>query len=138
MSDLPEDPYIPLARLIDLLHAPDFLWSCPGLGATELKYMEVRIDTRDLGCFVRDRHGKHVDLADLEKRLSTNHIAEMFRGMNENEVLSLQPAGAAEKLRQMSSAVWRLLHGNPEDKAAAIEELATLVEPATPATDAIN
>lgn len=108
---LPASDWVPLRRVLGLLHHPNFFWSCPGLGVTELKYMELRIDTRDCGCLVKDRNGRQLkpeQLEELEQNLAS--FKGMFNHMNENQEMALLPAEALTALQQVCSAVWTALN----------------------------
>lgn len=102
---------IPLRRVINLLHHPNFMWTCPGLGVTKLKYMELRVDTRDCACLVKDRDGRAVtpqQLEELERTLS--NFNGTFASMNDNPELALLPANTLNVLQRVSAAAWALLN----------------------------
>lgn len=77
--------WLPLAEIIDIIHHPNFYWGSMG-GFTDCKYIELRIDTRDNCCVVRDRNHKLVDVAKLKAALDKPIMA----GMNSNPQLSLK------------------------------------------------
>lgn len=122
---LPDSNWVPLRRVVDLLHHPNFFWSCPGLGVTELKYMDLHIDTRDCACLVKDRNGRQLkpdQLAELEQTLAS--FKGMFTSMNENREMALLPAEALTALQQVCSAVWTAL--NDPGTVVAAEMRSTL------------
>lgn len=68
--------WVPLLDLVKILHHPNFYWGSMG-GFTNCKYLEIRIDTRDCKCLVRDRDGKPVDLLELAAACEKPVMAEM-------------------------------------------------------------
>lgn len=79
-----EAGWMPLVELLKVLYHPDFFWSS-GAGITDLKYLELRLDTRDLGCLVGNRYGRQISAAILQQGL----VAPAFRSMNENNPAEL-------------------------------------------------
>jgi hypothetical protein len=65
-----------LLEVVKLLHHPNFYWGAMG-GLTNCKYLDLRIDTRDLKCLVRDRDGKPVKLARIREGLEKPTMVEM-------------------------------------------------------------
>lgn len=61
--------WVPLADVVEVLRHPNFYWGSMG-GLTSLKYMELRIDTRDNKCVVRDRDGKPVSMERIRESLA--------------------------------------------------------------------
>lgn len=83
---LPPDNWIPLSEIVDIIHHPNFYWGAID-EFTDCKYLELRIDTRDNCCMVRDRNHKPVDLVKLKAALEE----PIIEGMNENPQLALLP-----------------------------------------------
>ncbi len=59
--------WMPLARISELLTNRKWFW-CFTPDAWDLKYIDIRVDTRDNCCVVKDRNGKVIaeSLAELE------------------------------------------------------------------------
>jgi len=83
---LPENNWVPLSEVVDIIYHKNFYWGALN-GFTDCKYLELRIDTRDNCCMVRDRHHKAVDLVKLKAALETPILDDM----NENPQLALLP-----------------------------------------------
>lgn len=75
-NHLPPDPWVPLLDVVRALHHPNFYWGSMG-GFTNCKYLDLRVDTRDGRCLVRDRDGRPVRLADIQAALEKPTMAEM-------------------------------------------------------------
>lgn len=97
MSDTKEpeahpDLWTPLEKVLKYLHHPDFYWgSHPFLN--DLKYVELRIDTRDLHCLIKNRNGGGVCPADIRKAIEEADP----KGMNENSPSGWLPIETAPK-----------------------------------------
>ena len=72
--------WVNLKDLLEFLTHPDFYWGSHEQ-FLDLKYLELRVDTRDLHCIVKDRNGKMVDLDKMKALLPDVCINEM----NENK-----------------------------------------------------
>ena len=68
--------WVPLLDVVKALHHPNFYWGSLG-GFMNCKYLELRIDTRDNKCLVRDRDGKEVDFTKVVAALQKPVMAEM-------------------------------------------------------------
>jgi len=75
---------VSLLEVVALLHHPNFYWGAMG-GLTNCKYLDLRIDTRDCKCVVRDRDGRPVTLERIRKGLEKPTMAEM----NENPPIAI-------------------------------------------------
>lgn len=84
--NLPPNNWIPLSEIIDIIHHPSFYWGAMD-GFMDCKYLELRIDTRDNCCMVRDRNHKPVDLAKLKAALEK----PIIKNTNSNPQLALLP-----------------------------------------------
>lgn len=97
MHSLPPTPeWVPLKDIIEILHHPDFYWG----SIPDAKYIELRIDTRDNCCLVKDRNGKPLKIEHLRQAIDRTYV----KGMNENvpdpsEMIEL-PEGAAKILHE--------------------------------------
>lgn len=76
--------WVPLLEVVALLHHPNFYWGAMG-GLTNCKYLDLRIDTRDCKCLVRDRDGRPVTLERIREGLEKPTMAEM----NENPPIAI-------------------------------------------------
>lgn len=79
-------PWVPLVQVMDILHHPNFHWCADRLFA-DCKFVELRLDTRDNWCLVRDQNGSPVDLTKLRTALENPTLDKM----NENPQLALLP-----------------------------------------------
>lgn len=70
-----------LKDVLAFLTHPDFYWGAHN-DFIDLKYLELRVDTRDLHCIVKDRNGKIVDLEKMKALLPD----VVFKEMNENKI----------------------------------------------------
>lgn len=96
--------WVPLLEVVALLHHPNFYWGAMG-GLTNCKYLDLRIDTRDCKCLVRDRDGRPVTLERIREGLAQPTCAEM----NENPPIEItvlsspntgyEPRDCGEKLK---------------------------------------
>lgn len=71
-----------LKDVLALLTHPNFYWGAHN-DFLDLKYLELRIDTRDLHCIVKDRNSKIVDFKKVMETL--DNIDPNCREMNENK-----------------------------------------------------
>lgn len=65
-----------LKDVLEFLTHPDFYWGAHN-EFVDLKYLELRVDTRDLHCIVKDQNGKMVDLKKMKALLTDVVINEM-------------------------------------------------------------
>jgi hypothetical protein len=86
MINLPENNWIPLSEIVGIIHHPNFYWGASD-GFTDCKYLELRIDTRDNYCQVRNNKRNFVDVAKLKLALKNPSI----NNMNNNPQLILVP-----------------------------------------------
>jgi len=93
-----QDPWVPLADVLTLINHPNFHW-CVG-GLEELKYIELRIDTRDNCCLVKTRNGKQVDMAKVAKALELPYL----KGMNENPAVEVHSKETMDEVREALKA----------------------------------
>jgi hypothetical protein len=84
-SPLPPNNWVPLLEVVELLHHPNFYWGSMG-GLTNAKYLDLRIDTRDLRCIVKDRDGKPLSLDRIREGLAD----PVMTGMNENPQIEIK------------------------------------------------
>lgn len=70
--------WVSLEEVIELINHPDFYWGSHN-DFIDLKYINLRIDTRDLACIVRDRNNKPVDI----KKIKDSLPDVVIKGMNE-------------------------------------------------------
>lgn len=76
--------WVPLADVVSLLNHPDFYW---GVLDCRVKYLQLRVDTRDNLCLVKDRNDRPISLDLIQERIAKLHqdnSNEWMRGMNEN------------------------------------------------------
>lgn len=52
----------PIDEILAVLNDPEWQW----YWNTDCKYVDLRIDTRDMHALIRDRHGKTIDLEKLK------------------------------------------------------------------------
>lgn len=90
----PAARWVPLADVLKLLNHPDFHW-CVGGGLSDLKYMELRIDTRDNCCLVMDRNRKPVDLSRAAKALESPYL----KGMNDNPAVEVHSKETMDEVK---------------------------------------
>ena len=76
--------WVSLLDVVRLLHHPNFYWGAMG-GLTNLKYINLWIDTRDNRCVLTDRDGKPVTLERIQRGLDAPTMGEM----NENPQISI-------------------------------------------------
>lgn len=81
----PTNDWVSLLEVVKLLHHPNFYWGAMN-GFSALKYLDIRIDTRDCKCLVNDRHGKPVSLKVLCEGLENPSIANM----NSNSAIEIK------------------------------------------------
>lgn len=77
-----ENKWVDLKSVLELLYHQDFYWGVHN-DFLDLKYVDLHIDTRDMHCLVKDRHGNVIDIEEMKKKLPEVVIF----GMNENETL---------------------------------------------------
>ena len=54
----------PVKKIVELLNRDDWSWT----RNTHCKYIELRIDTRDMHCVIKDRDGNVISLKDLSRQ----------------------------------------------------------------------
>lgn len=87
----PEDAgWVPLVQVVELLYHPNFHW-CAHQVFADCKYLELRVDTRDNWCLVRDQNGRALNLSELRQALENPTLEKM----NENAPLALLPVPPA-------------------------------------------
>ncbi len=67
--------WVPTSSVLDVITDKNWSW----IANNRCKYVELRIDTRDGHCVIRDRHGKPITLDDLRYQYTpcpTNREAE--------------------------------------------------------------
>lgn len=95
MSQENKSEWVPLKDVIEMLHHPDFYWGM--MSGLDVKYLELRVDTRGNCCLIRNRNGKPVSLEDMKQALNKVIIKGMNENATENEMINL-PEGAAKIL----------------------------------------
>lgn len=75
-SAAPEVNWVNLKDVLEFLTHPNFYWGAHN-EFVNLKYLELRVDTRDLHCIVKNRRGKIVDLEKMKALLPSVVIEEM-------------------------------------------------------------
>lgn len=73
-SHLPPDPWVPVADALAIIQDPRWQWA---LNA-RCKYVELRIDTRDGRCIIKDRDGQTITLKQLSRQLD-DHLVPAAR-----------------------------------------------------------
>lgn len=66
--DIPTDNWRPIEEVMEILHHPDFRWHAHE-DLWDLKYIELRIDTRSNYALIHDSHGKPVDLEKIRQAI---------------------------------------------------------------------
>lgn len=84
LLNIPDQPkWVDLNEVLEVLYHPDFYWGADN-DFIDLKYLELRIDTRDLHCIVKDRNGKIVDFDEVKETL--NNVNPLCQEMNQNKL----------------------------------------------------
>ena len=65
MNHLPPDPWVQVSEVIAIIQDPKWSW----VRNAPCKYVEVRIDTRDMCCRIYDRDRREITLTDLARQL---------------------------------------------------------------------
>lgn len=65
MTTLPPDPWVPLSEVLAILNDPRWTW----VRNARCKYVDLRVDTRDMKCLIRDRDGLVITLHDLSRQM---------------------------------------------------------------------
>lgn len=71
-SNDPESPWVPLSEVLAVLNDPRWSWH----RNSPCKYVELRIDTRDMRCRIGDRDGNPITLRALSRQMNDFLIAE--------------------------------------------------------------
>ena len=101
--------WVPLLEVVRLLHHPNFYWGAMG-GLTNCKYLDLRIDTRDCKCLVRDRDGRTVTLERIREGLEKPTRAEMNENPSiEIAVLSSPNIPIRHEGAKPLSCLWRMV-----------------------------
>jgi len=62
---LPTDQWVPVADALAVIQDPRWSWA----RNSPCKYVELRIDTRDMKCRIYDRDRREISLKDLSRQL---------------------------------------------------------------------
>jgi hypothetical protein len=62
-----DDPWVPVDKALAILRDKRWSWA----SNHRCKYVELRIDTRDMHCTIRDRDGKSITLKQLSRQMDT-------------------------------------------------------------------
>jgi len=62
---MPSDAWVPVASALAIIQDPRWSW----VRNNPCKYVELRIDTRDMKCRIYDRDRREISLRDLSRQL---------------------------------------------------------------------
>lgn len=59
---MPNEKWVPIEEVVKVLSDPAWQWYLNN----RCKYLNLRVDMRDGGCLIKDRHGKTITLEQLK------------------------------------------------------------------------